>query len=66
MDDRVDLFAGKDVITELFIADVALIESRLGMHGLAEACFQIVSHNHIVAVVNKFVNGVTADVARAA
>ena len=66
MDDCVDLFAGKDVVAEFLIADVALIEPRLRMDGFAEAGFQIVRHDHIVAVVNKFVNGVAADVTSAA
>ena len=66
MDDRVDLFAGKDVITELFIANIALIEPRLGMHGSPEASLQIVRNHDVVAVVNELVNRVAADVARAA
>ena len=66
MDDCVDLFAGKDVVAEFLIADVALIEPRLRMDGFAEAGFQIVRHDHIVTVVNKFVNGVAADVTSAA
>ena len=54
------------MIAELFVADIALIEPRLRMDGFAEAGFQIVRHDHIVAVVNKFVNGVAADVTSAA
>ena len=63
VDDRVDLFAGKDVVAELFIANVALIEPRLRMDGLADACLQIVRHDHVVAIINEFIYGVAADVA---
>ena len=66
VDDRVDLFAGKDMIAKFFIADVALIESRLRMDGLAEASLQIVRNHDVVTVVDQLIYGVTANVARAA
>ena len=66
MDDRVDLLAGKDMVAELFIADVALIEPRLRMHRSPESCLQVVRHDHVVAVVDEFIYGVAADIARAA
>ena len=66
MDDCVDLFAGKDVVAEFLIADVALIEPRLRMDGLAEACLQIVRHDNVVAVVDQLIHGVAADVTSAA
>lgn len=66
VDDRVDLFAGKDMVAEFLIADITLIEPGLRMHSLAKACLQIVRHDHVVAIVNEFIYGVAADVARAA
>ena len=66
VDDRVDLFAGKDVVAEFLVPNIALVEARLGMHRSPEACLQIVRHDNVVAVVNEFIYGVTADVAGAA
>ena len=54
------------MIAELFVADIALIKPRLRMDRLAEACLQIVRHDHIITVVNEFIYRVAADVARAA
>lgn len=66
VDDRVDLFAGKHMVAELLIADIALIEPRLRMHGLAETRLQVVCHDHIITVVDQLIYGVAADIARAA
>ena len=66
VDDRVDLFAGKDVVAEFLVPNIALVEARLRMDGLAEACLQIVRHDNVVAVVDQLIHGVAADVARAA
>ena len=54
------------MIAKFFIADVALIESRLRMDGLAEASLQIVRNHDVVTVVDQLIYGVTANVARAA
>ena len=62
MDDRVNFLRREHVIAELFIADVALIEPRLRMHGLAEARLQIVRHDNVVTIVNEFIYGMRADV----
>ena len=66
VDDRVDLLGGKHMVAEFLTADIALIESGLRMHRLAKTGFQIIGHDHVVAVVNEFIHGVAANVARAA
>lgn len=66
VNDRVDLLAGKDMVAERLISDVALIKPCLRMYRLAETGFQIVRHNDIIAIVNEFVNRVAANVTRAA
>ena len=66
VDDRVNFLGREHMIAELFVADIALIKPRLRMDGLAEACLQIVRHDHIITVVNEFIYRVAADVARAA
>ena len=66
VDDRVDLLGGKHMVAEFLTADIALIKSGLRMHRLAKTGFQIIGHDHVVAVVNEFIHGVAANVARAA
>ena len=66
VDDRVNFLGREHMIAELFVADIALIKPRLRMDGLAEACLQIVRHDHIITVVKEFISRVAADVARAA
>ena len=51
------------MVTEFLVADVALIEPRLGMHRSPEAGFQIVCDHDVVTIVNEFIYGVAADVA---
>ena len=62
VDDRVDLLGREHMVAELFIANVALIEPRLGMHGGPEPCFHVVRHNHVIAVVNQLIYRVAADI----
>ena len=66
VDDRVNFLRREHMVTEFLVADVALIEPGLRMHGCPEAGLQIVRHDHIIAVVNQFIHGVTADVPGAA
>ena len=66
VDDRVNFLRREHVIAELFIADVALIEPRLRMDGLAEACLQIVCDHDIVAIIDQLIYRVAADIACAA
>ena len=54
------------MVAEFLVPDVALVEARLRMDGLAEACLQIVRHDHVVAIIDQFIHGVAANVARAA
>lgn len=66
VDDRVDLLGREHMVAEFLVADVALIEPRLGMHRSPEARLQIVRHDNVVAVVDQLIHGVAANVARAA
>ena len=66
MDDGVDLVLAQDALDERAVADIAFDERHVGGHGPAEAGRQVVDHDRLFAVVEKFEDHMAADITGAA